>query len=174
MLSAAARIAWHMPGVQFLLPKAPALQRAVLERYLARAKADVRVAEEGSVYDALQLMEAAIVASGTATLDAALCAVPMVVVYKTSWPTYLAARAVIRIPDIALVNVIAGRRIVPELVQQQATPTRIAQTIIELLRHDEQRAVMRKDLVEVKTRLGSPGAVDRAASVVLKAAAGRS
>ncbi len=168
MLKAAARIAWHMPGVQFLLPRAPSLPRATLDRFLARATVDVRIAEDGSVYDALQLMEAAIVASGTATLEAALCEVPMAVVYRTSWPTYLAARAVVRVPDIALVNVIAGRRLVPEFVQHHATPRRIADDIVELLRDEERQETMKAGLREVRSRLGSSGAVDRASAVVLE------
>ena len=167
MIAIARRIAWHMPGVQFLLPKAPALPRAPLDAQLARAGGDVHLAE-GSVYDALQLMVAAVVVSGTATLDAALSEVPMVVVYRASWPTYAAARLVIRIPDIALVNVVAGRRLVPEFVQHQVHPERIAQEIIGLLRDDARGEKMKEDLRGIKAKLGPPGAVDRAADVILK------
>ena len=113
-------------------------------------------------------MEAAIVASGTATLDSTLCEVPMVVVYRTSWPTYLAARAVLRIPHIAMVNVVADRQIVPECIQHRAEPKRIARIMVELLRSDDQREVMKEGLREVKDRLGPPGAVERAAAVVLE------
>ena len=166
MLAAARRIVWHMPGVQFLLPRAPAVPLTTLQTHMARARIDVQIVE-GSVYDALQLMEAAIVASGTATLDAALCEVPMVVVYRASWPTYLAARAVVRLPNIALVNVVAERRLVPEFIQHRARPKQIAAAVIELLRNDEGVAEMRKGLQEVKAKLGPPGAVDRAADAVL-------
>ena len=167
MLAAARRIAWHMPGVEFLLPKAMGLRRDVFDEPASRAGIDVRVIE-GSIADALQLMEAAIVASGTATLEAALCEVPMAVVYRTSWPTYLAARLVVRIPRIALVNVVAQRAVVPEFVQHRAQPHRIARAIIELLRNDERAAQMKEDLREVKARLGPPGAVERAAHVILE------
>ena len=168
LLRAARHIVWHMPGVQFLLPKAPAVPLEVLNRHLSRASLDVRVAAEGSVYDALQLMEAAAVASGTATLDAALSGVPMVVVYRASWPTYAAARAVIRIPHIALVNVVAGRALVPELIQRQATPGRIAAAAMELLRNDARCVTIKEGLREVREKLGPPGAVDRAADAVLE------
>lgn len=167
MLKAAARIAWKMPGVQFLLPRAPTVERMSLDVHLARAPVDVIVGE-GSVYDALHVMEGAIIASGTATLDAALCEVPMGVVYRTSWPTYLAARLVIRIPHIALVNILAGRAIVPEFVQHHAHPNRIAHTMVELLRNDEQRDQMKAALRDVTTTLGPPGVVERAAGVVLE------
>lgn len=165
MLGAARRIAWRMPGVQFLLSKAPALPSSLIEEPASHAGIDVRIAE-GPIYDALQLMEAAIVASGTATLETALCEVPMVVVYRISWPTYLAARLVVRIPHIALVNVIGERLIVPELVQHQATPRRAARAVLRLLRDDERRTRMQEALREVRQRLGPAGAVDRAASVV--------
>jgi len=156
-----------MPCVQFLLPKAPTISRPMLERYLQQHPAvEIRITE-GSVYDALQLMETAIIASGTATLDAALCEVPMVVLYRTSWPTYLAARAVLRIPYIALVNVVAGREIVPEYVQHRAGAGRLANAVVDLMRDAEKRDAMRANLREVRTKLGEPGAVDRAASIVL-------
>ena len=167
MLSAASRIAWHMPGVQFLLPMASGLSRETLQRQLSRVDIEVRLSE-GLVYDALQLMEAAIVASGTATLDAALSEVPMIVVYRTSWPTYLAARAVLRIPHIAMVNVIAGRQVVPELVQHHAQPKRIAPTVVDLMRDDGRRGMMKTTLREIASALGPPGAIERAAAVVLE------
>jgi len=166
ILKAARHIAWHMPGIQFLLPRAPAVLASTIESHLTRAQVDIRTAE-GSVYDALQCMDAAIVASGTATLDTALNGIPMVVVYRTSWPTYLAAKTVLRIPHIALVNVVAGRQIVPELVQYRATPARVARSVMELLRNQERCEAMRKDLRAVATKLGEPGAVDRAAEAVL-------
>jgi lipid-A-disaccharide synthase len=167
MLAAARRIAWHMPGIQFLLPKAPTMSATALHRHLNRARLAVRVAAEGSIHDALQAMEAAVVASGTATLEAALSGIPMVVVYRASWPTYWAARAVIRIPHIALVNVVAGRRLVPELVQRQATARRVADAAIALLRDESRGVTIREGLREVRERLGEPGAVDRAAEAVL-------
>jgi lipid-A-disaccharide synthase len=154
-----------MPGVQFLLSKAPGAPSEIFSVPIARKGLDIRIAE-GSVYDALQLMEAAIIASGTATLDAALCEVPMAVVYRSSWLTYLAAKAVIRIPHIALVNVVAQRRLVPEFIQQRAQPKRIAAAVTELLRNQERTNAMKAGLREVRAKLGPPGAVERAADVV--------
>lgn len=167
MLAAAERIAWRMPGIQFLLPRAPTIPSAMIERHVRRASIDARVCD-GPIADALQLMEAAVVASGTATLETALAEIPMVVVYKASWPTYLAARMVITIPHIAMVNVVAQRAVVPELLQHRANPRRIAETLTDLLRDDERCEAMREGLREVKRRLGPPGAVDRAARVVLE------
>ncbi len=167
LLQTAAAVAWHMPGVEFVIPRAPSIPRETLERALARRSLPAHVAE-GPAADTLQLMDAAVVTSGTATLEAALCGVPMVVVYRTSWPTYVAARAVLRIPRIALVNVVAQQPIVPEFVQHRAQPARVANRLVELLRDDEQRAAMRKGFRMVRDRLGPSGAVARAADAVME------
>jgi len=167
LVSAAQRIAWHMPGVQFLVPKAPSAAPQWFAALDGRHGLDV-VACENRMRDCLRAMDAAIVASGTATVEAALCEVPMVVVYRTSWPTYLAARLVVRVPHIAMVNHIAGRAVVPEYVQMRATPAGIARELVELLRSEERRNAMRQELRRVKDLLGPPGAVERAAQVVLE------
>lgn len=166
MLAAAKKISWRMPGVQFLLIKAPDIPASLIARYVG-VSADIKIVEAKTA-DALQVTEAAVVSSGTATLETALCGVPMVVIYRTSWPTYAAAKAVVRIPDIALVNVIARKRLVPELVQQQASPSRIANAVIELLRNDEAVAQMKEGLRKVAETLGPPGAVERSATAVLE------
>jgi lipid-A-disaccharide synthase len=122
---AAARIAWHMPGVQFLIPQAPGIEDA----WLAPARRDPRfdaVLTQRPLAVCLPAMEAAVIASGTSTLEAARQEVPMVVVYRTSWPTYLAARLVVRVPHIAMVNLIAGTSVVPEFIQHRAQPVAMA------------------------------------------------
>lgn len=168
MLAAAAKIAWHMPGVQFLLVKAPGVSGEAIAALRARVpRSEVSLAE-GDVYDALQVMEAAMVASGTATLEAALCSVPMAVVYRGSWPTYLTAKAVVRVPHIALVNVVAGKRLVPELIQHHATPEALAAEIMSLLRNEERAQMIKEGLKDVAAKLGPPGAVVRTASVVME------
>jgi len=171
-LQAARLVAWDMPGVQFLIPKAPQAPPALFAG-LGRDGLDIIVCED-RVYDCLQLMDAALVVSGTATIDAALCEVPMVVVYRTSWPTYLAAKAVVRVKSIAMANLIAKTPVVPELIQHRATPKRIARELMALLRSDERRQAMRAGLRTVRESLGPPGAVARAAGVVLKEISGTS
>jgi len=166
LLATARHIAWQMPGIEFIVPRASSIPPQWLTRYLQQSSCSIHIAE-GPMPNALQLMQAAIVASGTATLEAALCAVPMAVVYRTSWLTYLGARLVVRIPHIAMVNVMAQRRIVPEFVQHRVHPKRLAAAIIELLRDEERGERMRRDLREVSEQLGPPGAIDRAASALL-------
>ena len=119
------------------------------------------------MYDCLHVMDAALVASGTATLDCAMLEVPMAVVYRTSLPTYLAAKTVVRVPRIAMVNLIAQREVVREFVQWGARPSAIADELIDLLNDEGKRDAMREALRGVKAALGEPGAIDRAARVVL-------
>ena len=167
LCQAASRIAWRMPGVQFLIPQAPTIAEELLAP-AARAPAFDAVVVQQPLADCLPAMEAALIASGTATLEAALHEVPMVVVYRTSWPTYLAAKLVVRVPHIAMVNLLAGARVVPEYVQHRATPGRIAQELIGLVRDQPRMEQMKTCLRAVREALGPPGAIERAAHAVLE------
>ncbi|MDJ0720390.1 MAG: lipid-A-disaccharide synthase [Desulfobacterales bacterium] len=112
-----------------------------------------------------QSADVVIAASGTVTLEAALWGVPMLIVYRVSPLSYLLGKALIRVPHIGLVNLIAGRRVVPELIQQTATPTRIAAEAESLLMQPARRDQMRAGLAEVKQRLGAAGASTRVARI---------
>lgn len=167
LLNTAKRIAWHMPGVQFLLPKAPHVPNQLFAAIERSSELDVIVCEN-RIYDCLQVMEACVIASGTATLEAALFEVPMVVVYRTSALTYLAAKVAVRVPHIAIVNLITDEAIVPEYVQHRARPSRIASELVSLLRNQERNTTMQQQLRSLKEQLGPPGAIERAAQVVLE------
>ena len=119
-------------------------------------------------YEVLDAADAAIVASGTATLQAGLRRTPMVVVYRIHPLTAWLGRRLVRLRDIALVNLVAGRRIVPELVQELCTPERIEAQAARLLDDPAAAARMRDDLSAVRGRLGTPGAFERAAHLVLE------
>jgi lipid-A-disaccharide synthase len=116
-------------------------------------------------------LDLAICSSGTATLENALLGVPMVVVYKLSWPTYAIARALVKVKHIAMANLLAGKTVVPELIQREATPQRVFLEASMLLDDESRAAAARADLLAVRRSLGSPGAADRAAAAVLSAAA---
>lgn len=105
--------------------------------------------------------------SGTATLENALLGLPMVVVYKLSWPTYLLARALIRVKHIAMANILAGRRVVPELVQHEATPAAVAREALALLGEPRRLRSVRAELSGLRAELGGPGAAGRAAEALL-------
>lgn len=118
-------------------------------------------------YSRRRTLDAALCSSGTATLENALLGVPMVVVYKLSWPTYAIARALIRVPYIAMANLLAGRAVVPELIQRDATPARAAGELGRFLNNAVYRGKTRADLLAVRRSLGEPGAADRTAGLLL-------
>lgn len=120
----------------------------------------------GETYNALAAADAAIVSSGTATVEAALLDVPMVVVYRVSPLTATLAKPLVRTPYFAMVNLIAEKRVVPELVQDDFTPERVAAETIHLLQDSNARSAARTGLAEVRRRLGPPGAVERAADII--------
>jgi lipid-A-disaccharide synthase len=126
---------------------------------------NVRVVEN-QTYNALAAADAAIVSSGTATVEAALLDVPMVVVYRVTPLTALLAKPLVRTSYFSMVNLIAERRVVPELIQKDFTPAKVAAEVLRLLNDERARKELRSGLAEVRKRLGPPGAVDRAADAI--------
>jgi len=122
----------------------------------------------GKTREALYTARAAMVASGTATVEAALMGCPMVVVYKTSWPIYLLARRLVRIPYIGMVNVVAKRMVCPEFIQSEATPVALATAMEALVQETPERRAMVQNLADVSAKLGEGGAVERAADIVME------
>jgi lipid-A-disaccharide synthase len=123
---------------------------------------------EGQTYNALAAADAAIVSSGTATVEAALLDAPMVVVYRVTPLTALLAKPFVRTSYFSMVNLIAGRGVVPELIQKDFTPNKVAQEVLRLLNAPRAREDLRAGLAEVRKRLGPPGAVDRAADAIVE------
>jgi lipid-A-disaccharide synthase len=149
--------------VQFVVAAAPG-RAASLER-IWPGNLQVTVVE-GQTYDALAYANASIVSSGTATVEAALLDAPMVVVYRVTALTALLAKPLVRTKHFSMVNLIAGRAVVPELIQEDFTPDRVAEQTLRLLRDPAAAATMRGELAEVRRRLGPPGAVERAADAI--------
>ena len=149
--------------VQFVVAAAPG-RAASLER-IWPGNLQVTVVE-GQTYDALAYANASIVSSGTATVEAALLDAPMVVVYRVTPLTALLAKPLVRTKHFSMVNLIAGRAVVPELIQEDFTPDRVAEQTLRLLRDPTAAATMRGELAEVRRRLGPPGAVERAADAI--------
>ena len=120
---------------------------------------------EGSAYDVLASADCAIVASGTATVEAALLGTPMVVIYRVARSTAAILRHMVRTRNFGMVNLIAGRRVAPELIQDDFTPDNVASEIGRLLDSEEHRDEMKRGLAEVRQKLGSGGAIERAADI---------
>jgi lipid-A-disaccharide synthase len=164
MQEACALVAREVPGVQFLLARAPALDDA----HFASMRGDTRIPiVTGATDDVLAASDAVITASGTATVQAALHGCPMVVVYRLSRVTYAMGRLLVRVPHVGMVNIVAGREVVPELIQDRLTPTALAREAVSLLTDEARAARVRADLAVVRSRLGGPGASRRAAAAVL-------
>jgi lipid-A-disaccharide synthase len=162
-------IAKAKPEVQFVLALAPGTSPSAIAGYLkpdaAMPVVPVRMVEDAT-YDALGAADLALVSSGTATVEAALMDTPMIVVYRLAPVTAAIARALVRTPMFAMVNLIAGKMIVPELFQQDFTPERVATEALALLDSPEARAKIRTGLAEVREKLGPPGAIERAAAII--------
>jgi lipid-A-disaccharide synthase len=151
------------PDAQFLLALAPSLEPRVVEGPLWGLDVPVVKDQTAAVLSSASL---ALVASGTATVETALFGTPMVVVYRVSPLTYALGRRFLQVPHFAMVNLIAGRRVVPELEQRHFTPERVADEALRLLSEPGAADEMRQELARVRGLLGGPGASGRAADAV--------
>lgn len=122
----------------------------------------------GKLYDVLREATIAIAKSGTVTLECALFGVPTVVIYKTSWVTYLVGKQFVRVKYLAMPNLLAGEEIMPELIQSKATPANIAEAAFRMLSEPEHRLAIRRRLTQLAGQLGGPGATVRAAEAILR------
>jgi len=166
MAESAGIIAKELPKVQFVVAKYKNLPAALYEEALKGRSLDIRIAD-GDAYNILSISDFAVVASGTATLETAIIGTPFVITYKVGLINYIAYKIVAKIKVLGLVNVIAGRVIVPEFLQYDATPEKIARESLEILRDGSKRAAMISALARVKSSLGTPGASHRAARAIL-------
>lgn len=161
---------------EFLLPIAPTLDRVEMERLAQQACSKASLCTVPDARLAMLHARASVVASGTATVEAALVGNPFVVVYRLSRLSYSIARRVVRVRYIAMPNLIARGRVVPELIQGDFTAANIVQELTPLLRDTPQRAAMLRGLAEVRAALRprdeQGGAIDRAAAIALSLLAG--
>jgi lipid-A-disaccharide synthase len=164
LMEAAAQLYAAAPERQFVLALASGLTPAQVEPYL-RANVPLKIVSNGT-YDALAAADVAVVSSGTATVETALIGTPMVVIYRVAPLTAAIARRLVRTPYFAMVNLIAGKKVVPELIQDSFTPQNVALEVELLLHSPEAQNEMRRELAVVRERLGPPGAIDRAADII--------
>ena len=162
MLRAAEIIAKKMPRVQFVLPIADTLDMNFISHIIKQYPVTVRIIS-GEIYDVINCSDVVIVASGTATLETALMETPMVIIYKVSLLSYYVGKMIINVSHIGLVNIIAGKTIVPELIQDEANPDSIAAEVVDILTNRSRMDNMKDELLKIKGMLGSPGAAERAA-----------
>jgi lipid-A-disaccharide synthase len=149
--------------IQFVLAAAPNLTSDFFSPYASSAVEMKQV--RGATYDALAAADCAIVASGTATIEAALLGTPMVVIYRVRPLSAFILRRMIRTPFFSMVNLIAGRRVVTELIQDDFTPEAVESEVLRLLDSPDTTSEMRASLAEVRAKLGPGGAIERAADI---------
>ena len=172
-------IAAELPAVQFVVARAPHLADALLDpfdrpgRIPSRAASRIAIVE-GRADDVLNAADVVVTASGTATVQTAIHEKPMVIVYRLSPLTYRLGRRFVRVTTYGMANLIAGRTIVPELIQEAFTPARVAQETLRFLTDPAAAADAREGLADVRAKLGAPGASGRAADAILRVAAGES
>ncbi len=164
---AVAQIVRAEPEVQVLLAVADSLPPRLMETLLHGDNSCIRPIC-GQTYQVMRAADLLITASGTATLEAGLLGTPMIIVYRVSRLTWWAGRLLVDVPCIGMVNLVAGRRVVPEILQHEFTVERVTKTALELLRNPAALAAIRHDLSELRGRLGEEGASLRAAREVLK------
>jgi lipid-A-disaccharide synthase len=167
LLKSALLLLQDFPNLQFIMPLAPAIDRLEVEKCIGRYSLNVRIADE-HIYDVLNICDLVITASGTATLEAAIMNTPMIIVYKVSFLSYLVARLLVKVKDIGLVNLIAEKRIAPELVQGEASPVNIFNETSKLLKNPHLLSTIKAELEKVREKLGSPGASQRAAQILYR------
>lgn len=171
MMDAAKAIKEAVPNARFAVSAANEtlagfMRNMADEHGMPEAK---RWIETGTVYDLMQRAEAGAVASGTATLEAACFGLPYTLIYNVSWPTYIIGKLVVRIKHLGIVNILARREVVKELVQGQLNAGSLARATGDLLASESKRQQLQKELAEVVATLGSGGAYARAAQAVHEA-----
>jgi lipid-A-disaccharide synthase len=168
MMRAARILQQDDPALRFEVSRAPSVPAAMIDR-LAKLHGvtQMHITDE-PVYAIFKRCRLAVVASGTASLEAAIYGIPTIIVYSVSTFSYLVAKTLVHVPHIGLANLIAGKRILPELVQDQATAPRIAATADHLLNNGDAYSRMQTELRAVRKQLGRGGASDRVADIACR------
>ena len=167
LLAAARLLRARWPDLRFVLSQAPSVDEARLQRLVAPF-ADLDITPDpGPVTKIFHQADLVLAASGTVTLEAAIAGVPAVIIYRVSSLSYWMGRALVRVRHIGLANLIAGRTVVPELLQDQASGPRIADAAVAILEDPQGLDRLRRDLQEVRDLLGGPGASERVAHIAM-------
>jgi lipid-A-disaccharide synthase len=165
MIDAFEQLSDQSEDLMGVILKAPNLERQEYTQVIGEIPEQVILTDQHK-YEYLQAADCAVVASGTATLEAALCQTPSVVIYRTSWLTYLLARMLVKIDMIALANLVAGEKVFPEMIQSEARPDQIAYELRRYLEDDGYRSSIREKLIGVRDNLKPSKAYKRAAELI--------
>jgi lipid-A-disaccharide synthase len=167
MLKSAEILSPRYPDLKCVLPIAPTISPDLVKSVVTQSPLEIRISQ-GDIYKTLTVCDLALVTSGTATLETAIKEVPMIVVYRVSPITFWAAKMVVKVPYIGLVNLVAGEQVVPELIQDEVTPHRLAHEAIDILESRQKKENMIRKLRIVADKLGKGGASERTARIALE------
>jgi lipid-A-disaccharide synthase len=165
ILESAALLKGRFPDLQFILLLASTLDRSDVEPFLHTCGVPVTIVAENG-YDVMQVCDAAISVSGTVTLELALMGVPMVIIYKVSPLTYLIGKRLVRVDNIGLCNIVAGERVVQELIQNDARPEKIADELTRIITDPEYSGNMKSKYKKMKGLLGGGGCSEKVAGIM--------
>lgn len=166
MLAGVEKLRERYPSLEAVVPLASTLSRELVDPLLAGHQVPVRIVD-GHAIEVLAAADAAVVCSGTASLQAALLEKPIVVVYRVSWLSYQILRRMVSVAHIAMVNLIAGRELIPELIQNHFTPAQVYRTVVALLDDSERRNTLVAELRSIREQLGRGGGAERVAEVAM-------
>jgi lipid-A-disaccharide synthase len=172
MVQVADILSEQVPNIRFVIPVASSVDTALIETMVEGGNSRL-VIVSNRLSDVLDEATLVITASGTVTLEAAIAGTPMIIIYKVSAVSYWLGRLLIRVKHIGLANLVAGRSIVPELIQNEASAEKIANQALQMLRDEKGLAEIRRQLRQVAQGLGTPGASKRAAEVAMSLLSGR-
>jgi lipid-A-disaccharide synthase len=167
MLKSAHILNAQFPHLQWVLAQAPTIDPQLIQSLIRDANLEIKIIASDT-NRALAVSDLAFVTSGTATLETALMGVPMVVLYRMSRISFLAAQIVVRVPFISLTNLVAQEKIVPELIQKEANPERLSEEARVILMNPAYKETMTRKLKAVRKKFGEPGCSDKTARIVLE------
>ena len=166
MLDSARKIKMEIPSVQFILPLAKTVKKDEISGQISESGLDIKVIEDFT-YDAISIADLLIVASGSVTLEAAVLKKPMVIIYKLNYITYLLARLICHIHIIGLVNIIAGKEVVPELHQDNVTSDNITAWVLKAVKDRKYYEEVKQELAKIELLLGKKGASQTTAKGII-------
>lgn len=165
MLESGEKLLQSHEDVQFFLPRAHTIDRAELEAFIKERRVPVTITEDHT-YDLMQICDVCLAASGTATLETAMMELPTILLYKVSPITYGIGKMVVNLTHVGLPNIIAGKEVIPELLQSDVSVDSIVEHMLPLLDDLKENEHMREELRTVRDKLGEPGAVKRVAELI--------
>ena len=167
LVGAAKILSRRFPSCRFMLPLASTVRRDLVQGCIAESHLSLEVVE-GRTFEAMKAADLLLVVSGTATLEGAIAGVPMIIIYRLSRISYLIGRMLIKVKCIGLANIVVGKKVVPELIQKEVAPPRIAQEAEKILRNPAMRKKIESEFKLVKEKLGGGGGSQRLARIALQ------